>query len=289
MANHAKRRPVPKGIWIGSAVTAAVAILVTVGILLVNNGVLGRVHRSVFPLPFVAGGQQHPAARGKRRVGGARNRSPIVFHRPDKLSGVRLTPGVDYLTGGKETADAVKAQLDAAMTAAKDWGFNTLLLPVTYKDKALFETEALETYRLTGTDGAAFDPVAYLLAAAGRRTCMYTACSICGWARAGIPRWMPMRRCRALSRPTRQRRMRWTGGCWKTTAIRSRFRETGRRLLLKGTAHHAAVHDRRSRRRLPKRRPPAAANQATRTWAAGQCGVVASVGGGPRLQNRRRL
>ncbi|MBS1327540.1 MAG: hypothetical protein HP041_06035, partial [Oscillospiraceae bacterium] len=40
MANHAKRRPVPKGIWIGSAVTAAVAILVTVGILLVNNGVL---------------------------------------------------------------------------------------------------------------------------------------------------------------------------------------------------------------------------------------------------------
>lgn len=71
MANHAKRRPVPKGIWIGSAVTAAVAILVTVGILLVNNGVLGRVHRSVFPLPFVAGGQQHPAARGKRRVGGA--------------------------------------------------------------------------------------------------------------------------------------------------------------------------------------------------------------------------
>ena len=169
MANHAKRRPVPKGIWIGSAVTAAVAILVTVGILLVNNGVLdafmGLFSRSpsslvdsstLPPVESDASAQPEPEPEPE----------PIVFHRPDKLSGVRLTPGVDYLTSGKETADAVKAQLDAAMTAAKDWGFNTLLLPVTYKDKALFETEALETYRLTGPDGAAFDPVAYLLAAA---------------------------------------------------------------------------------------------------------------------------
>jgi len=166
MANHAKRRPVPKGIWIGSAVTAAVAILVTVGILLVNNGVLDAFMGlfSHSPSSLVDSSTLPPV---ESDASAQPEPEPIVFHRPDKLSGVRLTPGVDYLTSGKETADAVKAQLDAAMTAAKDWGFNTLLLPVTYKDKALFETEALETYRLTGTDSAAFDPVAYLLSLSG--------------------------------------------------------------------------------------------------------------------------
>ena len=169
MANHAKRRSVPKGVWIGSAATAAAAILVTVGILLVNNGVLaafmGLFSRSpsslvdsstLPPVESAASAQPDPEPEPE----------PVVFRRPDKLSGVRLTAGVDYLTGGKESADAVKAQLDAAVTAAKDWGFNTLLLPVTYKGKALFETGALEAFRLTGTDGAVFDPVAYLLAAA---------------------------------------------------------------------------------------------------------------------------
>lgn len=201
MANHAKRRSVPKGVWIGSAATAAAAILVTVGILLVNNGVLaafmGLFSRSpsslvdsstLPPVESAASAQPDPEPEPE----------PVVFRRPDKLSGVRLTAGVDYLTGGKESADAVKAQLDAAVTAAKDWGFNTLLLPVTYKGKALFETGALEAFRLTGTDGAVFDPVAYLLAAAGRRTCMYTVCSICGWARAGILPRTPTRRVCAL-------------------------------------------------------------------------------------------
>ena len=167
MANHAKRRPVPKGIWIGSAVTAAVAILVTVGILLVNNGVLDAFMGLFSHSPSsLVDSSTLPPVESDASAQPEPEPEPIVLHRPDKLSGVRLTPGVDYLTSSKETADAVKAQLDAAMTAAKDWGFNTLLLPVTYKDKALFETEALETYRLTGTDGAAFDPVAYLLEAA---------------------------------------------------------------------------------------------------------------------------
>lgn len=75
-----------------------------------------------------------------------------VFSRPEELRGVFLTAGVDYAETADETSG--RAQLDAALDTVADWGWNTLLLP-------------LSDSQIQATAG--FDAPAYLLEEAHKR------------------------------------------------------------------------------------------------------------------------
>lgn len=91
------------------------------------------------------------------------------FFVPAEMKGVWITPGVDYLTSKKDTVSTVKTQIDKAFAAIEDWQFNTVLLPLHLNEKALYPSQYLESRLLTDTNGAAFDPLQYILTKARER------------------------------------------------------------------------------------------------------------------------
>ena len=88
---------------------------------------------------------------------------------PTVMKGVWLTPGTDYLISGKETAAAVKKQIDAAFVTIDEWEFNTLLLPLHRGEQALYPSAEMDSLLLTDTNGERFDPVAYIIEQAQTR------------------------------------------------------------------------------------------------------------------------
>ncbi len=88
---------------------------------------------------------------------------------PESMKGVWLTAGDDYLVTGKESAATVKKQIDTAFEAIDDWGFNTLLLPLHRGETALYPSKELETALPADENGAAFEPIAYILQLARAR------------------------------------------------------------------------------------------------------------------------
>ena len=82
---------------------------------------------------------------------------------PDEMKGVWLTPGIDYLTSQKDTAQKVRGQIDALFTEIAAWKFNTLLLPMHLETEAIYPTELLESRTLTDKDGSVFQPLQYIL------------------------------------------------------------------------------------------------------------------------------
>lgn len=169
MANHWKKRTIPKGAIIGSAVTAGVALLAVVGIVLAQCGVLDALAGlfAASSQPGVVDSSTLPPAQESSEPEPEPEPEP-VFRRPEALSGVRLTAGVDYLTGDGDSAQTVKQQIDDALAAMQEWKFNTILLPVTADGRALYPSEVLETRQVTDADGTAFDVLAYILEAAGK-------------------------------------------------------------------------------------------------------------------------
>ena len=175
MAQHAKKKPIPKGVWIGSGIAAGVALLAVAVILLVNNGVFAAMAElwrggAGDSSALVDSSTLPPADSSGADSSGDSSHPPEpdpVFRKPDKLSGVVLQPGTDYLTSAKDTAEKVKTQLDTALKGVADWGMNTLFLPMTTTDgTAVYPSAVLDGRELKNTDGTAFDPVAYLLEAA---------------------------------------------------------------------------------------------------------------------------
>ncbi len=88
---------------------------------------------------------------------------------PQEMKGVWLTPGTDYLVTGKESAAAVKKQIDTALAAVDTWQFNTLLLPLHRGETALYFSTVMDSVTLTETGGERFDPIAYIVTQARTR------------------------------------------------------------------------------------------------------------------------
>lgn len=168
MAKHAKKKPIPKGVIIGSVATAAVAVIAVVCVVLTQTGVLASL-AGLFQGPDLVESSSLPPADSSGLEVSEPEPEPEpepVFRRPDTLSGVLLTAGVDYMTGSKLDGQTVRQQIDTALAAVKEWSFNTVLLPVTAGGKALFDTSAMEKTALQNADGTAFDPLAYILESA---------------------------------------------------------------------------------------------------------------------------
>ena len=88
---------------------------------------------------------------------------------PNVMKGVWLTPGTDYLVSGKETAAAVKKQIETAFSAIDEWEFNTLLLPLHRGETALYPSQEMDSLLLNDTNGERFDPISYIVEQARAR------------------------------------------------------------------------------------------------------------------------
>ena len=176
---HARKKPVPKGLIIGSGITAGVAVLAAVAILLLHNGVLDlavSAVRSLFdgagssssePLDPSSGTAPQPDDVSQpEKPYEPVPEIPGNFAHPDEMRGAWLVAGVDYLTAGTDTGDEVKAQIDAAFATLQEWGFNTVILPLTYNGQPLYPSAQQETFTLTAGDGTAFDPLQYIVSSA---------------------------------------------------------------------------------------------------------------------------
>lgn len=135
--------------WIaGGAVVLAAAVLLA----LWSGGVFSRSRDRAEPVAAPASEttdtESEPSAVEPEEEPTA---APPVFSRPDELRGVFLTAGTDYDDGNEA---ACRAALDAALDTVSDWGWNTLILPLTER-------------QITATDG--FDAPAYLIAQAHAR------------------------------------------------------------------------------------------------------------------------
>lgn len=167
MAKHVKKKPIPRGVIAGSIATAAVAVIAVVCVVLTQTGVIASL-AGLFRKPDLVESSSLPPADSSSAPGASEPEPDPepVFRRPDTLSGVRLTAGVDYMTGSKLDGQTVRQQIDAALDAVKDWNFNTLLLPVAAGGKVFFDTAAMDKTALQDADGTDFDPLAYLLESA---------------------------------------------------------------------------------------------------------------------------
>ena len=176
---HARKKSVPKGLIIGSGITAGVAVLAAVAILLLHNGVLDlavSAVRSLFdgagssssePLDPSSGTAPQPDDVSQpEKPYEPVPEIPGNFAHPDEMRGAWLVAGVDYLTAGTDTGDEVKAQIDAAFATLQEWGFNTVILPLTYNGQPLYPSAQQETVTLTAGDGTAFDPLQYIVSSA---------------------------------------------------------------------------------------------------------------------------
>lgn len=184
--SHARKKSVPKGVIIGSSITAVVAVLAVVTILLLQNGVLDMAVsavRSLFdgaessssePLDPSSGAAPQPddVSRPEKPYEPVPE-IPGNFAHPDEMRGVWLAAGEDYLTAETDTGDEVKAQIDAAFATLQEWGFNTVILPLSYNGQALYPSVLQETVSLTAGDGTVFDPLQYIVSCA-KTAGMYT-------------------------------------------------------------------------------------------------------------------
>ena len=171
MAKHARRAPVPKKLLIGSAISAGAVLVVVLAILLLHNGLLETL-AGVFSRPATSDISSLPDA--STPTSGEPTEPELepepepepVYAYPVEMRGAFLTAGTDYWTSNKDTAGTVKEQIDAALASMLEWNFNTVLVPMSKGDRALYSSQVLETVSLEDADGGLFDPLAYILASA---------------------------------------------------------------------------------------------------------------------------
>ncbi len=163
MARHFKEPERSVRGWVIPVVVIAVVVVLLVGCFaVVNSGVLYTI-----------------AGKGTTTSTGTSSTTPPTtvqppepepeYAVPEEMKGVWLTPGIDYLKTGKESAATVKQQIDTAFEAIDEWTFNTLLLPLHRGELALYPSEEMESLLLTDTEGVRFDPITYILEKARER------------------------------------------------------------------------------------------------------------------------
>ena len=86
--------------------------------------------------------------------------APVVFNKPGEMRAVYLIAGEDYLVDGDLTESVVKADIDSAIQSAVDLTMNTVIMDLTYKDVALYESSLAPRIALN------FDVVEYIVSKA---------------------------------------------------------------------------------------------------------------------------
>ncbi|MBR2405534.1 MAG: N-acetylmuramoyl-L-alanine amidase [Clostridia bacterium] len=165
MAKHFKEAPSKRG-WITALIVIAAVAVVLGGCLAVANS--GALH--AIAGWFSNGDTTATTTTGATTVTTTQPPEPDPQYAvPEEMKGVWLTPGTDYLITGKESADAVKKQIDTAFEAIDEWQFNTVLLPLHRGTVAVYPSKEMDCLQLKTADGTAFEPIAYILQKARER------------------------------------------------------------------------------------------------------------------------
>ncbi len=166
MAKHARRAPVPKKLLIGSAISAGAVLIIVLAVLLLHNGLLETL-AGVFGPPAASDVSAPPDPSSPLSEEPAppepEPEPEPVYAYPVEMRGAFLTAGTDYWTSDKDTAGTVKGQIDAALASMLEWDFNTVFVPLSKGDRALYSSQVLETASLPDEDGGVFDPLRYIL------------------------------------------------------------------------------------------------------------------------------
>lgn len=86
--------------------------------------------------------------------------TPVIFNKPEEMRAVYLIAGVDYLADGALTESKVKGDIDKALQSAVDLTMNTVIMDLTYKDVALYQSFLVPRIALS------FDVVEYIVSKA---------------------------------------------------------------------------------------------------------------------------
>ncbi len=173
-------KPAPKktrpGLLTGSIVTVSIIFLAVAALLTVNNGVLATM--TSFMSAAVADSQTETSqpldVSSSVSEQSEMEEQPlpqdIIFAKPDQMKGVFLTAGKDYLLKENDSSETVKTQIDAAFSKLAEWGFNTVLVPISTGGRLLYiSSTGLDSLIIKNSDGSEFDAPAYIIKCAKER------------------------------------------------------------------------------------------------------------------------
>lgn len=83
----------------------------------------------------------------------------ISFNKPDKMRGVIVNAGVDFLTDLTKADEEQQAEIDAMIAKADSYEMNTLLVPLVTKDGSVFSVSSMKSL-------SSFDALHYLITSA---------------------------------------------------------------------------------------------------------------------------
>ena len=136
------------GIVAGSILTISLSLLSVAALLTVNSGVLATMSSFITggesPVPEISDipdiSDTNPAEPHTGESEPSADEPPvdIVFAKPSQLKGVWLKAGADYYLKESDSGEAVRAQIDAAFEKIAEWGFNTVVVPVSVGGKCCF-------------------------------------------------------------------------------------------------------------------------------------------------------
>lgn len=174
MRKRPKIRHKRPGIVAGSILTISLSLLSVAALLTVNSGVLATM------ASFITGGGEEsvpdisdipdisdtdPAEPQTVESEPSADEPPvdIVFAKPSQLKGVWLKAGADYYWEESHNGETVRAQIDGAFEKIAEWGFNTVIVPVSVGGKMLFPYNDGQEIVIKDPDGSRFDPLNYIL------------------------------------------------------------------------------------------------------------------------------
>ncbi|MDD2361450.1 MAG: N-acetylmuramoyl-L-alanine amidase [Oscillospiraceae bacterium] len=172
--NHKKTRP---GLVAGSIIAVSVSFLAVAALLTVNNGVLATV-TSFISDSFTTSATESQTSTTRyepteNSTAPTQTELPyedIFFTRPDQMKGAWIKAGTDYYIASNEGGQAVKTQIDAALTKLFEWGFNTVIIPISTNGKTFYISETgTGSVSIENTDGTDFDPPEYIVQKARER------------------------------------------------------------------------------------------------------------------------
>ncbi len=175
MRKRPKTRHKHPGIVAGSILTISLSLLSVAALLTVNSGVLATMSSFITggesPVPEISDipdiSDTNPAEPHTGESEPSADEPPfeqdIVFAKPSQLKGVWLKAGADYYLKESDSGEAVRAQIDAAFEKIAEWGFNTVVVPVSVGGKMLFPYNDGQEIVIKDHDGSRFDPLYYIL------------------------------------------------------------------------------------------------------------------------------
>ncbi len=85
--------------------------------------------------------------------------SIISFNKPDKMRGVLVNAGKDFLTDSSKTEEEQQKEIDAMLSDAEGYSMNTIIVPLLTKEGSVFKVDSIKSI-------SSFDALDYLITAA---------------------------------------------------------------------------------------------------------------------------